>query len=1163
MATGTSVSNLFINLGLNLSDLETGFVTASQTVAANISRLNRESNLVRIRSEIDIAGLDETADAERILQIRTNALNEQMRIQRDRIRILDAEYQNLVQSQGANSTAAQRAIVRLERERLALANLDRELRNLNDSSNQQSTGILDELNDALPQMPTKLQAVEMAFGAMTAGIGAATASVKELMTNFRELQQQSYELNMPFEETRDFLREMKLAGGDIGDIEGFIRGISDAWVKGEFDDPEFIALRKYGAEIVDATGRLKNFKDMTEEVYQAWEKADAAGEGIEFLQLLGGEMGVRDTLQYFRRLKEAKEDAAKIYEAKIDDKQLHELDRVLGRVEEQSIELKNAIGDIFTPAAQAAGEKFFQMLHDGTAFLVESKDEIQTFGRVAVGVFEGLNSLLPSGQFLTILEDSKAIYDKLKANGESFKPSDEMKKYLDAQTAANPISILKNAFSNSDVVKNAIEKQKEFNGEVQETTKSWADFRKEVEKSDKTLNDKNPLNEYALKRIQEFRDELEDLQIELNFGDNDYLKKLAELDLWRDRESIYKNFVSEDEAKAIDELYEARKKLIDLERDNNLAEIRKSVDAEFKSSVDARIDKINEEKEAWVSAGMDAAEAMELSQKRIDKAMSDAAKDFEREVDRIKGSVQTLDDEIYELEHSQYQNDLRKLQQKYMERAQEYQEAGIMPLMKDKLDYWYSLEENKLKQRAKKDKDYRKSPEGATERGGNGIMVISGDQITDDGLIQSRQKEIGLLADENQIRAQLLQKQRQELSGDTWAMLAQKVQSIQQPQITLPQPQQQQTGIQIIEGDKPIEMSQMPTQPLQNFNTALQQTTAEIEQFAMPKELVTPEISTEPLQEFNTSLEKVSLEMESFNPFATIGNAEKFLTERLNQVVQDFPTDYFKNLADGAKSVSEMQMRLTDSTMSLIDAQGKLRNAIANLPNNESQMQMNLPTNEFRQLSASTQDFMNAQQEMLVRRQRELEQLPTPQSQSKGLNFGFDMDTAGTVLGLGALLAGIGGAPITAPIAAGITALSALGGLAKGTYDNSTAPNSTPENLSDLTQIITPLTSIDSNVQNILQDLQNQQETTISFETIVTPLNNIESIAQNILSAISNAKQPDITVSPNIQIDLGGAYVFDEGMKTTLTDDITDKIVSAITETVRSETRNRNFAYGA
>ena len=39
MAAGNSVGDLYLRLGLNLSNLATGFVTASQTVAANISRL--------------------------------------------------------------------------------------------------------------------------------------------------------------------------------------------------------------------------------------------------------------------------------------------------------------------------------------------------------------------------------------------------------------------------------------------------------------------------------------------------------------------------------------------------------------------------------------------------------------------------------------------------------------------------------------------------------------------------------------------------------------------------------------------------------------------------------------------------------------------------------------------------------------------------------------------------------------------------------------------------------------------------------------------------------------------------------------------------------------------------------------------------------------------
>ena len=405
-----------------------------------------------------------------------------MQIQRDRIRIIDAEYQNLVQSQGVNSAAAQRATVRLERERLALANLDRELRNLNDSlndsSSRQSTGILDELNDALPEMPTKLQAVGMAFGVVTAGLGAATTAVKELMTDFKELQKQSYELNMPVPDTEQFLCEMKLASGDIGDIEGYIRGISDAWVKGEFDDPEFIALRKYGAEITDATGRLKNFKDLTDEVYKAWKKADAAG------------------------------------------------------------------------------EKFFQMLLDDTEFIVERTNEIQTFGRVTVGVFEELapkiNSLFPSGQFSTLLKDSKKIYDEMTKNQESFKPNDEMKKYLDAQSAANPINALMNAFSESDVVKRATQEQKIYNGEIEETNTVIG----KVEKGLKALTESQEeygdvLSQYGSQRVKQFKDELVNFQLEIDFKDDDYGKAIAELELWRKRELEDKNFVTQGERDAI------------------------------------------------------------------------------------------------------------------------------------------------------------------------------------------------------------------------------------------------------------------------------------------------------------------------------------------------------------------------------------------------------------------------------------------------------------------------------------------------------------------------------------------------------------------------------------------------------------------------------------
>ena len=403
---GGLYEDFYVRLGLDLSSLETGFANADRTIEENVRRLSHENNLIRIRSQVEIAGLDETAEAERILQIRQEALNRQMEIQRDRVRLLDAQFQHLTQTQGAESRASQRAATTLERARLTLANMEREVRNLTSPENEESlvrfgvvlsdigdglSGMLRmDLTSVIERLPPHLQAVAKGIGAIGAGAAIAATSVDNLLEEFRELQTQAYELNMSVGKTRDLLLQLRLGGGDIGDFEGYIRGITDAFVKGEADDPEFIALRKYGAVITDATGRLKDFKDLTEEVYQAWKKAEAAGEGIEFLQLTGGESGIRDAIQFFKRYEEAKADAAEIFKVEIDDAQLHELDRAMRLVEVQSEELQKALGDIFTPAAQVAAEKFFEILRDGTEQLAESKETLQRWSFIAVEAFSTL-----------------------------------------------------------------------------------------------------------------------------------------------------------------------------------------------------------------------------------------------------------------------------------------------------------------------------------------------------------------------------------------------------------------------------------------------------------------------------------------------------------------------------------------------------------------------------------------------------------------------------------------------------------------------------------------------------------------------------------------------------------------------------------------------------
>ena len=614
MAQDSTLGGLYLSLGLDISELESDFLAANRTTRENLNRLNRESNLVRLRAEVEIGNLDETADAVQILTVRENALNRQMAMQRDRIRIAEAQLRSLTQQHGEGAVVTQRAAAALERERLSLQRLQRELNEVTDAQNglnntQGSTNSsISDFTDSLGDIAGKAAPVVAAVGAVAGVMTTAATATTELIDKFRELQNQSYELNMPVAETKNFLREMRLAGGDIGDFEGYIRGITDAYVKGEWDDPEFLALSKYDAKITDEIGRLKDFKSITEEVYQAWEKANAAGEGIEFLQLTGGEAGVRDAIQYFQRYKEAKEDAAKIVDSGIDLAELHESERALNLLTEQTGEFKDALANAITPVAQDAMEKLFLLVRDGTEFIVNNTDEIQRWGFIAAEavstVSDKVNEVAESEGF----QKFKTIFTEI---GDLGLPSGRIKNFIG--------DALNDFFGDEwdGIVERAAEKQAEYNDTVDESAEKLAEL------EDKVKDTGNVLSQYGIQRVKEFKDELEDLNIELDFGGSEYDKAIAETDMWLQRELTDKLHVSLDEELALRELYAAKIEQIERDKEDRLEEIRESVNAEFQSELDKRLAKIEEDKDSWINSGMEEAEASELAEKLKTKALEE------------------------------------------------------------------------------------------------------------------------------------------------------------------------------------------------------------------------------------------------------------------------------------------------------------------------------------------------------------------------------------------------------------------------------------------------------------------------------------------------------------------------------------------------------------
>lgn len=1209
------MEGLYFGMGIDTSQLHSDFVDAEKTINQNLARINKEMQLIRIKGQVELEGLDESASTAEKLRIQEEALTEQINLQQDKIILLAGTYKHLIETRGENAEATKQLEFQLTREQLAMQRLENqiadlskqeeiaigfnlellgliepawkaidmavasgrtlpipvphakaaaaaatgllalaegskeateELRednpaklldesfrqasiNIDDSwqriseSTQRGTAemqnhikrttefstaemqkhaeqvksqefkIFPEINEGdftrflrvIEDYRTSESAVnalelikqsESVIGTLLAtltGIGYAATKVdissielaQTSIDNFKELAQAANELNIPLERASDFMSKIFLTGADYNDVRDYVRGVQDAVIKGDSEDPEVIALEKYGVVIQDTKGKLLAFDETLDRLYQGYLKAREAGEAEAYVIMTNGQ-AVQDVLPYFEKLAQAEEDMAKIKWATIDFAILSEASHNMKLVEAQINEFKNALSSLAVPAANIALQNTFDKFKSLTEIVEENRDEViywsfvlmegvdslQNFAKGLSGeakekliefrevlkdfdekfdITGKLKSLFADEPKKPIEEEAKEyfipFYNELKQLEEEFGAISKLEGFLpkgftqEIDSAINgylvplyqTIKNIKEELSITNKIKNAVSDfipEDLFSGaeetfdsifarakkDMEEFKKANEEARKEIEKA----RDESAGLSYSWNRIAKYKSELEKIKFDIQFGDGySYQKVAAQNKLWY--EEAMKDAKQYEREKAIlDELYAAKSEKLEKERAKKVSDIRKSVDEEFKSDIDARIDKINEEKDAWISAGMDAAEAMELSQRRIGKAMQDAAKEFEREVDRIKGSVQSLEDEIFEMEHSQYQNDFRKLQQEYMKKAQEYQESGMLPFMQGRLDRWYDLRKSKLNERAAKDKDYRKSPDGgAMQRGGNGIQVISGDKIIDDGLIQAQQKEIGLLADENQIRAQLLQKERQELSSDAWAMLAQQVQQTPQPQIAPPQ-QQQSSGFQIIEGDKIVSM---PTEPLQEFGYNLQQ---------------------------------------------------------LNSAMAQMPFD----------TPADMQSPLATA----------------------------LPTESFQALQMSTTELATAQ-DILAEKFRSLS----------------EMQMANPAISQGGFM------------------------------------------------LETPLNNLDVPLSSILQEMQTKQTTTLSVETIVLPLNNIASITSNILSALSDRKPANINVAPSIRVELSGAYVFDNAMKKSLTDDITKEIVSEITSAVRSATSQSSYGYGA
>lgn len=641
-----SLGELYARIGLNFDDVENSFVQVERSLRENLQRLNRADNLVRIQQRIELTGLDESADAERIFEVRTRHLNRQLENQRARLRMLQASLEDTRQRTGANSDETQRAEIAFENARLAVARLENQLQELNDNHNR-GTNWADEIVGFSQKAAPVISVARSMFQAFSAINDATT----DLIEKFRELQKNAYNFNLPIDKADDFTRKLRLAGAEIEDVGGYLRGITDALVKGETDDPEFIAMQRYGESIFDASGKLKNYAEIWESVHRAYQKAKAEGKEIEFLQLTGGESGVTDAIQALERWETAVENANKIVKANIDYKQLEKADIASKNLSEQFDELGKAAADAFTPATTKAAEMLFEVIKEGTQWIIDHKDGLKEMWETPSILFS------PFKSYEHMLKTERA----------------ESKKMLFAMKDQD--KTLKKVFETSAGLERAHE-----------------DLKKKIADKDKGVD---PLHQYAIQRTNDLKDTIADLRVALDY-ESEYQQALKQAELERER-ALRQIVVGDAERAAINEKYLAdietaekshADKLQDLWSETAAIQYEQSHSAYQKEIYDIRqwrdsaLDALGDFKD-WIG---DKNKYVEESAAIVANAAAKEAQAYEKEIDRIKGKTMTLAEKIFEKTHSQAERDIYRAQKEYMELWQE----GIYP--KEMIDLNYQLE---------------------------------------------------------------------------------------------------------------------------------------------------------------------------------------------------------------------------------------------------------------------------------------------------------------------------------------------------------------------------------------------------------------------------------------------------------------------------------------
>lgn len=655
MAAGQTIEKLFLSLGLDMAQLDTDLLTASKTVNQGIADLNRKGLQAKLKMDIDLSRFPDAEKSVEALTIKEKALSAQHDIQKQKVALMNAAYNESVNAKGKDDIASQKILTRLLKEQKAEADLAAQIQKTNATRNNITMGAninvgsttaantalnvlagsFSRVKNAGQSAGNSIMAVNTKILALTA-IAASGAGLFSLVKGAVEAGDAAYKLssrlNLTATESGNLNRMLKLSDVDSQSfISTMIRLDRSVTTAGKNGNATTEAMKLFDMSLTDANGSLLPMNQQLEQLAKGYENAAKAGEEEAYVSEILGARGAA-LVPLLRDYTINAEAASRVKTIGIDPKQAHDLAIEMKVLNLESGQMQNVLGMALMPIAK----EFIPIVISGFDSMIggirDNKDAIVdtvNIGVELIGTIKDISTeILKIPKFAFNLVGIHSAKDAL----EEFRVEiQELKNHNILDVAVN------NQLNSIPALKGLIPDYKaEAAAQIAaEQEVALAKKAALLEANKIAEANKKELQDQAAAVIQAKKKEMEsakaNAKAQLELADEVYRANHSQLEIdLHDIDVKKEKMIAEsvNEAVAI-EIAEARKKII---IDKNNKEIEKSTeqlnDAIYNlnhSALEIRLRDIDKERQEWIKKTGDEVKATQLAEQQKQKATRDAA----------------------------------------------------------------------------------------------------------------------------------------------------------------------------------------------------------------------------------------------------------------------------------------------------------------------------------------------------------------------------------------------------------------------------------------------------------------------------------------------------------------------------------------------------------